>query len=129
MAHTISCRDCGHPRAARNRNTRYCHRCRLLRNVEFFRHAHSHRKCRACEKSFAPVDRADEFCGDCELGYSTMRGECLLCKEASTYLVRPEVRVCKSCAREPTLRNKLIHSLQLGQLQRIANPPQPQEAS
>ena len=120
MANTIQCADCGTTREARNKNTRYCHHCRLLRNMEFFRKPHTHRECSSarCSAKYAPVERDDAYCGSCDLGYSTMRGTCKACSTADAYLIRPGVELCKECARDPKKRLVLIAALRDGQAKR-----------
>lgn len=117
----ITCADCGHFRRARNRNTKYCHKCRLLRNLEY--HSNTVRLCSHCKAEFAPIDVKDPCCGEHTLGYSTLRGDCRYCNAENAFLARPDVPVCLSCVRKPTLRARLINALQRGQADRIANPP------
>ena len=116
---TIHCEDCGAERKSAPSNTRYCVPCRFLRNVEYWA-AHP-RKCGDCKDKFAPVDRADYYCGPCNLGYSGWRGHCKLCQTDDVYLVHKDIAVCKDCARDPKQRRTLIAGLRKGQAARKQN--------
>jgi hypothetical protein len=122
MAYTIICADCREPRVAAKRNTKYCHHCRLLRNLEFFA-TRTHVCGEAnCDRKFAPIERSDAWCSQHALGYSTLKGLCLMCKNDDAFLVRPGVRVCVGCVRKPALRRGLIRNLQRSQhARRTAN--------
>ncbi len=122
MAHTIRCADCGHDRKAIKPNTRYCHRCRLLRQLEFF--LTRTRACAepGCNREFAPIETRDAYCGVHALGYSTLKGRCALCEVDDAFLVRDGVNLCISCVRDPALRRRIVAILQRSQARRKAEP-------
>ena len=114
----IHCADCGSPREAAQRNTKYCHHCRLLRNLEFFSTRTETCSEDGCERKFAPIERGDAWCSQHALGHSTLKGTCLICGTDDAFLVRTGVKVCVSCIRKPELRRRLIANLQRSQAQR-----------
>ncbi len=120
MALIVLCQDCREPRLAAKANTKYCHHCRLLRNLEFF--VRQTRPCaeHGCNRKFSPIERADAYCMVHTLGYSTLRGRCAVCETDDSFLVRPGVNVCISCVRLPELRRRLVGILQRSQAKRRA---------
>lgn len=119
----ISCADCGEERKASAANTRYCRVCRLLRNLDFL--SDRTHKCLECSSRYPPIMRNDQWCGDCALGQTNVRGCCALCGKEDAYLVLPDVRVCHRCARNPRMRRRFILGLRKRQdEQRAANETQ-----
>jgi hypothetical protein len=120
---SIACTDCGHHRHRCPSNTKYCRKCRLLRDVEFW--ADKTRTCRdeRCEQSFTPTHRHDAYCGHHQLGQTANLGPCVFCNHERSYRIAPDVNCCERCARDATTRKKLIRALRKGQAQRIENPP------
>lgn len=109
---TISCEDCGLNRRGPS-NTKYCHLCRLLRNVEYY--TTKTLDCQECRANFMPVKRGDPWCGNCALGQTANRGSCTLCGEQDTYRIMASVAVCERCARDPAHRRQFIRGMRLKQ--------------
>src|SRR5215207_8627501 len=107
MAHTIVCKSCGAQRRTQQRNTKYCHKCRLLQNLEYL--ATRTRRCIEpnCNTEFAPVDTKDCYCGAHALGHSTLRGHCAWCHQDTAYLAKPDVPVCVRCVRTSAFRREI----------------------
>ena len=116
----IICRDCREPRIAAKRNTKYCHHCRLLRNLEFFLTRTHDCSEPGCNRKFAPLERRDAWCSKHALGYSTLKGRCAVCETDDAFLVREGVNVCVGCVRKPELRRRLVGILQRSQAKRRA---------
>jgi hypothetical protein len=115
MSKTITCADCSARRSnARFKNTLYCMSCRLLRDMLYV--GKEQRPCSTCKKLFAPVDRKDLDCGDCQYG-SVHEGHCYRCN-APRELHRPGISVCVKCIRVPLYRANIIDGLRRGQRER-----------
>lgn len=110
MPQTINCKDCGAPRETKHRNTRYCHVCRLFRNLVFVSRRTA--ACVSCDGRFAPIKRDDQLCGFCDFLGETHRvtGKCGVCGQ-KTELVRREIRVCVPCLKAPDKRQLVIKAL------------------
>jgi hypothetical protein len=120
MGFSITCDDCGHKRSnAQYKNTKFCHQCRMLRDLLFAGLAT--RKCSdaACSKTFAPVVRRDALCGDCHFG-NIYAGDCKFCHRANVDLHRPGIAVCVRCVRDPKQRKGIVEGLKKGQRARRA---------
>lgn len=113
---TITCHDCGAVRHRTPANTLYCVHCRLLRNIEYW--VGRTRRCRECDELFAPVDRTDVLCSDCNPGHRGWLGTCKMCGTSECRLIAKGVAVCTSCARDPDERVKLAQGLRKGQAAR-----------
>lgn len=120
---SIACADCAHHRHRCPSNTKYCKKCRLLRDVEFW--GTKTRTCghEDCENSFVPMYRHDYYCGPCNPGQTANRGTCLFCSTTDAYLITRDVAVCERCARAPGQRKKFIAALRKGQRARQEHPP------
>lgn len=113
MPYAITCADCGAKRSnAQYKNTRYCHACRMLRDLVFVED--STRKCVSCSTVFAPVTRRDSLCGTCNYG-SIYTGACKFCHEPDAELQRSGVAVCVKCVRDPKRRPTVVEGLKIGQ--------------
>lgn len=115
---TITCRDCGNQRHRVPKNTRYCKRCRMLRDIDYWR-----RRVRTCScgNKFAPLDRLDRHCSTCDPGLRAHAGPCVLATRDNPHegrYVHPALPVCASCARDPKQRQRMIAALELGQANR-----------
>jgi hypothetical protein len=88
--------------------------CRLLRDLLYV--AAEQRPCAHCKRAFAPVDRKDTLCGDCQYG-SVYVGHCYRCN-GDAELHRPGIAVCVKCIRVPLYRRKIIDGLRRGQAER-----------
>lgn len=126
---TITCRDCGTQRHRVPANTRYCKRCRMLRDIDYWRR--NSRTC-SCGARFAPLDRNDHHCSTCNPGLRAHSGPCALAYADHPHegrYVHPALPVCAPCARDPRLRQRLIAALEAGQANRIAVNHHPREAA
>lgn len=106
----IHCEDCGAHRLTKYKNTKYCHVCRLLRNLKFI--GQKTKTCFICDAEFAPIDRNDGMCracGDLRRSYN-VDGKCGLCGREGL-LWRKEIRVCIECLRDPRQRPRLLKGL------------------
>lgn len=124
---TITCRDCAAQRHRVPANTRYCKRCRILRDIDYWR-----RKTRTCSCGavFAPLDRNDGHCSKCDPGLRAHTGPCALSSRDAPHdgrYVHPALPVCASCARDPRQRQRLIAALERGQSARRTANAQPKE--
>lgn len=116
---TIICRDCGDERHRVPRNTLYCKRCRVLRNIDYWRK--TTRRCADCDAPFAPLDRNDNWCSKCNPGLQAHRGPCALARgEHEGLYVTGSVPICADCMRDPAQRRFLISALSKGQAKRRA---------
>lgn len=120
---SISCADCGDSRHRVPSNTLYCKKCRLLRDLDYWRSRT--RRCGGCGKTFAPLGREDKSCSSCDPGLRAYAGTCLMgSRDAATRhegrYPMLELPVCTGCARDPAKRAKLIDMLERGQTNRIA---------
>jgi hypothetical protein len=119
MPKSIKCQDCGARREnVRYANTRYCKSCRLLRDLLYVET--EQRPCADCTRPFAPVNRKDTLCGDCNYG-SIYTGRCFLCAQDEAELYRDGIAVCVKCIRVPANRKRIIAGLRKGQRERSAN--------
>jgi len=107
----IRCEECGSPRLTRYKNTKYCHLCRLSKNLEFI--GDRTNKCAGCEKSFAPIDRNEQLCPECSIGKvaGDPRGTCAFCEAVDAPLIREHIAVCVQCAHDPKLRTKFVGAI------------------
>lgn len=116
--HTITCQDCSAERTARNRNTKYCDPCRLLRNLQYIGSKRVHH-CHTCEAKFRPASRNDDHCGDCGVVYTRHRGECAVCHHTNAPLYRQGMKLCFGCLYDPKKRSTIIKGLLKGQAGRL----------
>ena len=121
---TITCRDCGAERHRVPSNTRYCKRCRMLRDIDYWRRETRHCLGTECEHAkFAPLDRADRHCSACNPGLRAHVGPCALAYKDAPHegrYIHPALPVCADCARDPRQRQRLIRALETGQAARQA---------
>lgn len=118
MATTITCAECGDTRTAAFKNTKYCVKCALLRDLTFV--GDRTYKCDDCKAEFAPLARRDPYCGNCAFGCGKFE-DCVGCA-GTAELHRPGVPLCTRCLRDPKQRRKIIRALRGGQQERrIAN--------
>lgn len=119
MPHDITCQDCGAQRlSATYSTTRYCHSCRLLRNLIFVRDRVY--DCQVCGKPFAPVSRGDGYCAKHDFG-SNVFGTCAFCDEENVEFIRPNIPLCLKCAKTPgATRHRIVAGLKNGQRDRKA---------
>jgi len=111
---TITCSDCGNERRDVPRNTRYCKRCRLLRDIAYW--VTRFKACRGCGKAFAPLSRPDNRCTACNPGIHGQEVDCKLCKRRDLRLIAG-IPVCAGCLRDPKRRQDLFDALLKGQKQ------------
>jgi hypothetical protein len=116
--HTITCQDCGATYLTIRKNTKFCGRCRLLKDLLYLRE--TTKGCWLCKKEFAPLDTKDDACADCTyLAQGHGEAECVYCQETKLQ-VRADVPICHHCAREPGDKRKMVvRSLQLGLKNRL----------
>ena len=122
---TITCRDCGFQRHRVPANTRYCKRCRLLRDIDYWRRRT--RTC-SCGAVFAPLGRLDRHCSKCDPGLRAHTGPCGLGNHDGRY-VHPSLPICASCCRDPKQRQRMIAALERGQAARRRENNHPEEAT
>lgn len=106
---TITCADCGAERNARNRNTKYCVTCRLIRDLDFI--GNSTNKCQSCSARFAPLKRSDTLCPDCDAfskAIPARRETCRNCEGDQFKLLGDDIRMCLKCAGVPENRQGLM---------------------
>jgi hypothetical protein len=125
---SISCAQCGEARKGVPKNTLYCFRCRVLLNIEFWRRRTRRCAGQHCGKHFAPLDRNDRYCSECDPGLSRYTGVCVLSTRtrskdeiAVTHEGRyadPRLPVCVGCLRDPKKRGQLIAALEAGRKKR-----------
>lgn len=115
----ITCQDCSAPYKTIRKNTKFCGRCRLLKDLLYLRE--TTKECWLCKKEFAPLDTKDDACADCTyLAQGHGDAECVYCHETKLQ-VRADVPICHHCAREPgDKRKRVVRSLQLGLKARLA---------
>ena len=117
--HTINCRDCGHPRQTPRKNTRYCHVCRLLRNLRWAGPRTS--ECTICDREYAPIGREASrlpLCPSCAHHPSHyFTGTCRLCKGTGT-LYHEDVEICLDCLGDPKQRGVVLRALARKQVRR-----------
>ena len=112
---TIHCADCGDERRGTPKNTRYCKRCRALRDLDHWRRLT--RRC-SCGATFAPLNRGDLYCAACDPGLRAYSGTCVLSPADAPHsgpFVNATLPVCAACARDPKQRKRLIRALEVGQ--------------
>lgn len=108
----INCADCGAERKARNKNTKYCTTCRLLRDLWFIGPKPYH--CQECKQPYSPLRRGDLLCAQCDVfdkELPAQREECRTCGESEYRLLADDIRMCRKCAKKPELRRGLIQRL------------------
>jgi hypothetical protein len=118
MPHTIICADCGDERRnAQYANTKFCERCRLLRNLVFV--GPRTRTCAlgGCKTKFAPVGRGDEHCAEHAFGANT-QGRCVVCEQDDQPLHRASLQICMACLRNPAKRHFIVNALRVHQRRR-----------
>lgn len=105
--HDIHCEDCGRPRSTRYKNTKYCLVCRLFKNLNYI--GTQTRKCPVCNNRFAPLNRNELMCGECntKIAVGQPHGVCGFCGE-DTDLLLDDVRVCHPCATDPKNRDTFL---------------------
>lgn len=118
---TITCRDCGYQRHRVPANTLYCKRCRLLRDIDYWRK--NTRVCAeaGCRQVFAPLHRNDRWCSTHNPGLRAHSGTCGLAPRDAPHegrYVHPSLPICADCARDPAKRRLLIKALENGQAAR-----------
>ncbi len=111
---TIRCLDCGNERHNTPRNTKFCKRCRLLRDVAYW--VKRFKQCRGCGKAFAPLSRPDNLCSSCDPGIHGQEVDCKLCQTRGLRLIAG-IPVCARCLRDPKCRQTLFDALLKGQRQ------------
>jgi len=114
----IHCTDCGSPRTASARNTRYCHVCRFLRDATFWQTSRTKRTCEDCGDEYFPFHGEHKLCAECSHTPKERRGRCLLCSTEGAHLIR-EVRVCYSCAMAARGRKRFLRFLEEEQERRL----------
>lgn len=120
---TIHCRDCGEPRTKTPSNTLYCKKCRLLRDLDYWR-VHT-RVCSSegCEVEYAPLGRNDRHCSSCDPGLRAYNHPCSLGGKTNPHAgwrLYRDFPVCAACLRDPAARPRLIAALERGQRSRRA---------
>jgi hypothetical protein len=121
---TITCHDCGDQRRSVPSNTRYCKKCRVLRELVYWHRRTRH--CRECEREYAPLSRTDYWCSKCDPGLEHKTGPCGLYPNkphegAPTFA---QIPICAGCFRDPRKRDWLIRVMQKGRNdRRTANQP------
>lgn len=114
---SIICQDCSTPRDGVPSNTLYCVACRLLRNVDYFRHRRRTCATQGCSHEFAPIGRNDTHCSKCDPGLRVYSVACKLGGKnphEGLTLVRG-IPVCATCLRAPAQRAQLLLALENGQ--------------
>ena len=113
---TIICQDCGDERKRCPKNTLYCKKCRVLREITYWRL--KTRYCRGCKAKFAPLERPDFYCSKCDPGLDHLDRPCALVKVNATPHngppTYPQIPVCAKCMRDPKKRPHLIIALTNG---------------
>lgn len=125
---TITCEQCGTQRHKCPSNTKLCRPCAVLRDAEYTLNFPP-RECSQsnCRNKFAPLSRSDRLCGECSL--SMHRGHCNWCGDPEGELVKPELKLCGVCAKDPDKRVSVIKALRNRQAQtREANGWRPSES-
>lgn len=111
----IACEDCGAPRKTRMKNTKYCHACRLLKDLSFLRDRTG--ECVACGRKHSLTQRKAWLCQRCTADSGNYReGHCGVCGKENARLVWQEVAVCVDCMDNPEQRGPIIKGL----IQKIA---------
>lgn len=113
----INCQGCGAPHTARDRRTKYCTVCRLLKFID--QGQDQVHECCGCSKPFAPTWRKQLFCRSCDAlmkyGYgrddSRLHGTCGLCAAKDVPLYHPQIKVCESCVDSPEQRKQFVAAL------------------
>lgn len=119
MSTIIICEQCGDARNAAYKNTKYCVRCALLRDLTFV--GTRSYGCELCDRDYAPVALRDPHCGDHAIGCGKYL-PCAICQaegdsDADGYfeLHRAGLPVCVRCVRDPARRQTVIRALRRGQ--------------
>jgi hypothetical protein len=115
-----TCEDCGTRTDTNKANMKYCHSCRLFRNILWLQKKQRPKPCLVCGCDFLPVERSALVCGMCDIVEHYHGGtDCLLCHEHKP-AVRNGVPVCWGCVTAPEHRPALLSALQRGRVSRIA---------
>ena len=114
--HEIRCAECGEARRTRRSNTKYCVRCKVLRDLRFVRNRTYTCRTAGCSQRFVPLEMSDSHCPAHATGSGTF-ADCPFCSTTSE-LHRVDFPVCLTCLRDPAQRQRIIDSLQRGQHQR-----------
>lgn len=107
---TIVCFDCGATRRRVPSNTRYCKHCRILRSVAAFTTKGKTCAREGCGERFVPTELRDPLCGKCNAGKQDQRGHCNCCG-GEDYLEWAGLAVCKTCARDPKHRGRIVKGM------------------
>ncbi len=120
----IRCEDCGAEYMTRQPNTKYCSRCRLLRNLSFLLEAGNRTKdCALCEREFLPVARDAAMCRTCahEMNLAGKnKGKCISCATEDAPLYASDIPFCMSCLYREDKRERLLKMLMKGRRDRRA---------
>jgi hypothetical protein len=122
--HSVICRDCGHPHATARTNTRYCHTCRLFRNLVYLTSRKS--KCLSCRDTFAPLHSNDKLCAKCDvLAEGNPDGRCGVCLLTDVRLVKggADIALCLACAKDPEKRKVVMEAVAQKRYKRITADP------
>lgn len=114
-----TCEDCGNRTETNRKNMKYCHSCRLLRNLMWLAKRPKTQECLACDREFQPIERGAVMCGMCDFveHYHGVT-PCVACGEVGP-AVRSGVPVCWGCATDPAKRKDIMAALVRGQRARV----------
>lgn len=117
----IQCVQCGSDHEAAKRNTTHCNVCRIVRDLAFI--GPLTKKCFMCQDKFAPMNRNDNLCAKCDYNHKSYgQGTCVLCKKPDMQLIRMDVSVCTTCARDPEQRRRFVEGAMKKQRKLRENP-------
>lgn len=106
----VHCGDCGQPRYARYRNTKFCLTCRYLRDSTYWHRRGAGRPCVVCGGDYLPFHGTHKMCARCSFVPPDDRGTCAFCNCHNAALV-PEHEICFSCATDPAQRVRFLEAL------------------